>query len=176
MIEGIKEWANSILCIGIFTAIIELALPKGNIKKYIYVIIGIVTIMTIISPIISNQNYEKISNEAIEVVSKQVNQINQNKVENNINTEDYLNYQRDLVKNEYMANLEKTIWNDLVSKGVILTSVDIEIDSQYNVNLLKIIVKKYGEKEYTNKNDIWKYIESYYDISSKCVEIIEEEK
>ena len=37
MIEIFKNWIVSMLCIGIFTTIIQLIIPKTNLKKYIYI-------------------------------------------------------------------------------------------------------------------------------------------
>lgn len=172
MIEGIKEWINSLLCLGIFTAIVELAMPKGNVKKYIYVIIGIVTVITIISPIISKEEYEEVASEAIETIADNFEYSNEST--SKIDESKYLDYQKEMIKNEYINNLKKSIWNDLTSEGVILEDIEIQIGQQYDIEMLKIIVKEYSSKGYTSSKDIYGYIEEYYDIPNKSVTVNEE--
>ena len=53
IVEIFKSWISSMLCIGIFIAFVQLMMPKTNLKKYIYSLIGIVTILTVVSPIIN---------------------------------------------------------------------------------------------------------------------------
>ena len=172
MLNNLSQWANSLLCLGIFTAIIELIMPKGNVKKYIYVIIGIVTVITVIAPILSKDDYESIAKEAVTTISNEVSE-NLIYTENLINTEEGLKYQEELVKNEYVNNLKRTIWNDLTSKGVILVSVDINIKENYDIENLSIKINKYGIEEYKNQKEIMAYIKEYYDISEKIVKIEE---
>ena len=172
MLDLVKEWANSLLSLGIFTSIVEISLPKGNIKKYIYVIIGVVTIITIISPFISKEDYEDLASNAIETISKEVDVSSQSS-NNVINSEEYVVYQTNMVKNEYINNLKKSIWNDLTKKGVILNDITITITEDYTVNKLEINVKEYSEDEYTNKSQIVGYIKKYYEIKDKNIKIIE---
>lgn len=172
MINSIKEWINSLLCLGIFTTLVELILPKGNIKKYIYVIIGIITVMTIISPLISKQDYEAMAKDAVETIAKEAKNA-ENASHIKINEEEYMNYQKEMVKNEYINNLKKTMWNDIISEGAVLDSIDIYMDDNYSITSLKIVVKEYGSKEYKNKMEILQYIKKYYDIDTKYVEIEE---
>ncbi|HHU63168.1 MAG TPA: stage III sporulation protein AF [Clostridiales bacterium] len=52
MLENIKSWIIDIVIIVCFSVIIDMVLPKGNIKKYAKFIMGIIIIVVIISPII----------------------------------------------------------------------------------------------------------------------------
>ncbi len=173
MINGIKEWINSLLCLGIFTSIVELALPKGNIKKYIYVIIGIVTVITIISPILSKDDYENVANEAVMAIATVSESSKSKASENIINNEEYINYQIGMVKNEYMNNLKRTMWEDIVSKGVVLDNIEIKIDDNYNVNEVKITIKEYGKEEFKTGSDILKYVYTYFNIKRENI-VVEE--
>lgn len=168
MIEFLKQWANSLLCVGIFTAIVEMALPKGNIKKYIYVLIGVVTLIVIISPFISSSDYEKMIEDSIEVISKTATFDESSASTYN----DYSKYQDSMVKNEYSNNIKKSIWNDLVSKGVSLDSINILLNDDYSISKLDIYVKEYGKEEYKNEEDITGYIKKYYEISEDIVNVI----
>lgn len=168
MIDFLKQWANSLLCLGIFIAIVEMSLPKGNIKKYIYVLIGLITLIVIISPFISKDNYQNMIDESIAAISKNV-EYNQN---NSINIEDYSNYQENMVKNEYINNIKKSIWNDLVSKGVIIDSINILINDDYSVTKLDIYIKEYGNSEYKSKQEVLNYIKKYYEIAENLINII----
>ncbi len=174
MINSIKEWASSILCLGIFTAIVELALPKGNVKKYIYVIIGIVTVLTIISPFLSKKDYEALAKEAIETISSEAkSSMDSSNLDTSVNKEEYIKYQKNMVKNEYINNLKNTMFSDIISSGAVLSTIDINMDDDYNITSLKIVIKEYGKEEYKNKQEIMKYLKSYYNIDAKKVEIEE---
>ena len=70
MIEIFKNWIVSMLCIGIFTTIIQLIIPKTNLKKYIYTLIGIVTITVIISPVIDMFKSNSMEDSVSEVLAK----------------------------------------------------------------------------------------------------------
>ena len=63
MLDVFKEWISAILAIGILFTVIRIILPNTNLKKYIYSLIGIVTILVIINPVISlikNNNIDNI--------------------------------------------------------------------------------------------------------------------
>lgn len=53
MLENVKSWIIDIVVIVCFSVIIDMVLPKGNIKKYAKFIMGIIIIVVIISPIIN---------------------------------------------------------------------------------------------------------------------------
>ena len=46
MVDILKNWITTMLCIGIFLTFIQMIVPNTNLKKYIYSLIGVVTIIT----------------------------------------------------------------------------------------------------------------------------------
>ena len=60
MVDILKNWITTMLCIGIFLTFIQMIVPNTNLKKYIYSLIGVVTIITLILPAYnySYRNYE----------------------------------------------------------------------------------------------------------------------
>ena len=69
MIESFKLWINSMLCIGIFVLFIKLIIPNNNLKKYIYSLIGIITIVTVISPVMDLLNDDSIETSLNQVIN-----------------------------------------------------------------------------------------------------------
>lgn len=51
MLEGLKSWAMTAAGITVFGSICELILPSGSFQKYIRLAIGLVLILTIVTPI-----------------------------------------------------------------------------------------------------------------------------
>ena len=78
MIESFKNWISALLCIGIFISILELILPKSKIKKYVYVLVGIVTTITIISPGINLLKRDDIAKSVSTVVDNFSEDVNIN--------------------------------------------------------------------------------------------------
>ena len=58
MVDILKNWITTMLCIGIFLTFIQMIVPNTNLKKYIYSLIGVVTIITLILPA---YNYFKVN-------------------------------------------------------------------------------------------------------------------
>ena len=54
VISFINSWLKDIVVLFILISIAELIMPKGNLKKYIRLVIGLLIIYTIINPL---QNY-----------------------------------------------------------------------------------------------------------------------
>ena len=69
MVQTFKIWISSLLCLGIFVAFLELIIPKSKFKKYIYALIGILTVITIISPIVNMYKSNQV-NSSIDQVTK----------------------------------------------------------------------------------------------------------
>lgn len=56
MINFLSNWIEQIAMAVIITSIFELILPKGNVKKYVKVILGIYIIFCMISPFVNSSN------------------------------------------------------------------------------------------------------------------------
>ncbi|MDI3508899.1 MAG: stage sporulation protein, partial [Clostridiales bacterium] len=52
VIQWLKSWISAIVSIVLITTFMEIVLPDSQVRKYIQFIIGIVIMLTILSPII----------------------------------------------------------------------------------------------------------------------------
>lgn len=62
MIEFVKGWCEEIIVSVIVSLIVEMFVPKGNIKKYVRVVVGIYIVFVILNPIVSNLDNINIDN------------------------------------------------------------------------------------------------------------------
>ena len=72
MISFLKTWIEQLAIAVVITSLFELIIPKGNLKKYIKIVLGLYVVFSIISPFVnSNALYDikedfKIKNEIAE--------------------------------------------------------------------------------------------------------------
>ena len=66
MINFFKSWTEQIVIAVIIVSLFELILPKGNLKKYIKVILGLYIVFCIISPFVKNKNIYNLENIDLE--------------------------------------------------------------------------------------------------------------
>ena len=55
MIKFLSNWIEGIVIAVIIASIFEMLLPKGNIKKYVKIILGMYIVFNIISPFLNNK-------------------------------------------------------------------------------------------------------------------------
>ena len=53
MLDTFRNWINMILALGILFTVIRIIVPNTKLKKYIYSLMGIVTIIVILNPVIN---------------------------------------------------------------------------------------------------------------------------
>lgn len=155
MIEGIKNWINSILCMGIFVLLIQLIIPKTNLKKYIYSLIGVMIMLSIISPVMNllkNENVEASLNEIITQISN---------TDQKMTTSELENLQYEAVKAGFMETLQSDVEKKLTDKGVKVEEVSVVLDTEYNIQQINIVL---GENAMDNVVLI-QWISAEYDIS-----------
>lgn len=172
MIEIFKNWITSMLCLGIFTTFIQLILPKTNLKKYIYSLVGIITIITVISPfinILKNPNVE-------EGVSQVLANITKNDNVSNIDSQKYKNDSESAVKEGFIDGVKNDIKLKLASKGVSVKNVDISVNENYDISKIEVYVKKLNKNTSTiaSVNKVVEYINTEYDIEFSKITVIEE--
>lgn len=169
--EIFKSWISSMLCIGIFIAFIQLMMPKTNLKKYIYSLIGIVTILTVVSPIINmfeNQTVETSVKEVLFNISG-----------NNQSTSDISKVKlttEELVKKEFLESVKVDIKSKLIKKGVGVNDVRILISNTYDIDKIEVYIKNIQKSSSTldSVNKVVSYINSEYDIEYSKIIVIEE--
>ena len=172
MIEIFKGWVSSMLCIGIIITFIQLIIPKTNLKKYIYSLIGIITIVTLVSPIISLIKDKKVE----ESVSQVIANIESNTQSIDVVDEKYQDKTESVVREGFAQNMKKDIINKLSQKGVNVKTIDIFMTEQYNIEKLKICIEKIEAKNSSIENvtSVIKYINEEYDLDFSKIEVIED--
>lgn len=160
MFNIVKGWISMILVIGIVFTLMRMIMPNTNLKKYIESIIGIVTIISIITPVlyyISNYNLtEKISENIGEILSRQ---------EETNNYDSYAQINNEEIKKEFVEKIQEDIKVKLKNKINQEPKVKVLVNDAYNIE--KVEVKLNGNSSI----DVRQYISNEYDISTDIIEI-----
>lgn len=170
MIENFKSWISALLCIGIFISVLELILPKSKMKKYIYVLVGIVTTITLISPGINLFKNEKIAENVSAVLSNFSNDVN---INSEVDVEEYKSNQERMVKEEFINSLKKDIELKLTTLGIKVKEVYVIVADNYDIQLIKVKTKEIEDNTLGQVNKIIEYINTQYDIPYSKIEVIE---
>lgn len=163
MLDIFKNWINMILAVGILFTIIRIITPNTKLKKYIYSLMGIVTIIVMLNPIVNlvkNSNFKSSIKDIL---------LNMSTVETlNIGYTNLSNYE-DVNKNNVKENFKQSVINDIkekLSKNISNEfDVTIQITDAYNIE--KVIIKINGNTEY----DIASFINQEYDIDIDKIKI-----
>lgn len=149
MISWLSSWTQGIIIAVIIATIIEMILPKGSLKKYVKVVIGIYILFTIVSPIINKFSNNKITiNDVIntdkytEKMEESNNKIAKKLSSNNSRT----------IKDIYIENLETDIKSRLKQKNFEVSNVYIEAEdeSPYTIKQMKVYLSSDTK---SNKDD-----------------------
>ncbi len=173
MLEIFKNWINVLLCLGIFTVIIKLIIPKNKLRKYIYSLLGIITIIAIISPVINVFKNNEMDESIKEVLSNM-----DTSTDSEVDKESLKNVQKDAVKNSFVESIKIDIKSKLQEKGVTVNKVEIFMDDNYNIQKIEVNIAKLDGKNSTldSVNTVVKYVNSEYGIEYSKIEVIEEGK
>lgn len=172
MIDIFKNWVSAMLCLGIFVTFIQLIIPKTNLKKYIYSLIGIITVINLIAPavnLLKNENVEQGVSQVIADISETNN-------ENIIDENKYSKKNDEVVRKTFAENFKKDITYKLEQKGITVNTIDIFLTEQYNVEKIKINIQKIdtAKSSLSDVNNVVKYINEEYDIEYTKIEVVEE--
>lgn len=170
MIENFKNWISALLCIGIFVSILELILPKSKMKKYIYVLVGIVTTITVISPGINLLKRDDIAKSVSSVVDNFSDNVN---INSGANIEDFKKNQENIVKEEFINSFKKDIESKLTAMNVNVKEIEIIIADNYDIQKVRVKIKKLAENGLGQVNKVVEYINNEYDIEYSKIEVIE---
>lgn len=172
MIEIFKGWISSMLCIGIVITFIQLIVPKTNLKKYIYSLIGIITILTLVSPMVSLIKNKEVEESVTQVIAN----IEGNTGNANMYDEKYQEKTENVVREAFAQNMKKDIINKLSEKGINSKSIDIFMTEQYNIEKIKICIEKINKEEASidSVTNVIKYINEEYDLDFSKIEVIED--
>ncbi|MCX8074929.1 MAG: stage III sporulation protein AF [Clostridia bacterium] len=170
MLDIFRNWISSLLCLGIFITFLELVLPNSKIKKYIYSLVGIVTIITIISPLINvykNSNIESGIDEIIYTISKS-SDTDQDSIENN-------NLGSSLIKQEFIKNIQVDMKNKLENQGINVEKAEVALNDDYTIKGVIVSIKKSDQNTTTasSVNKIVDYMNKEYSIDYSKITVIE---
>ena len=187
MISFFSTWIGQIAVSVIIVSIFEMILPKGNLKKYIKVVLGVYVIYCLISPFVNNKKLFDIDNINIEKYT--TNNITQS----NINQESMDKRLESL----YIDELEKNINIKLNENGyeILKCKIDANLNSNKNnpgIHKIDLIIKKSNnnqiqideveignntnkqkdkENNYINIEQIKQLIADYLEISQNIISI-----
>lgn len=171
MIDLFKNWISVLLCLGIFVTIIRLVIPKNNLRKYIYSLIGIITIISLVSPLIDIFKNNDMQDSIKSVLS------NLDEQENiNVDTEKYSNVKEEAVKKSFIQSIKNDVKSKLEDKSIGVKSVDVFISDNYDIEKIEINIEKIdtSKASISSVTQIVKYINEEYDIGYSKIEVIEE--
>ena len=172
MIEIFRNWIVAMLCLGILIVIVQLIIPKTNLRKYIYSLIGIVTVITIVSPIVDVLKTGNVSSS----ISSVLDSMSSNEDTITVNSDGLQDKQNELLKVQFIENLKSDVMFKLAHKDVVVNSINISVDDDYNITKIEVKIAKINvEKTSLNSiNEVVKYINSEYDIDYSKISVIEE--
>lgn len=171
MIDLFRNWISVLLCLGIFMTIIRLVIPKNNLRKYIYSLIGIITIIALVSPLIDIFKNNDMQDSIKSVLSNLDEQENVN-----VDTEKYSNVKEEAVKKSFIQSIKNDVKSKLEGKSIVVKSVDVFISDNYDIEKIEINIEKIdtSKASISSVTQIVKYINEEYDIGYSKIEVIEE--
>lgn len=171
MIETFRNWINILLCLGIFITIIQLIMPKNKLRKYIYSLVGIITIITIVSPVMNLLKNENMDESLKQVISN-IDTGNSD----SLDVKKYKEASDDAIKTSFVNSLKVDIKNRLLQNEVEVTKIEIFVDFEYNIEKIEINIKKISENndKLSSVTQVVKYINEEYDIDLSKIIVIEE--
>lgn len=169
MIEIFRNWIVALLCLSILIVIIQLVIPKTNLRKYIYTLIGIITVITIISPVVDLLKKQDIKESIADVLSS----FNTNDVTVSVNSSDLEEKKTGLVKVQFIDSIKQDIKDKLESKNITVKSINVSVDDNYDITKLEIKILK-SKNGIVSVNEIVKYLNNEYGIDYSKISIVEE--
>lgn len=164
MFDSIKTYINTILFSGILFVIIKLIVPNGKLKKYINVLIGVITIIIVFSPVITlvkNNNNLQASDILLNIASLDIF---------NSNYTDLSSYD-DVNKNNVRESFKESVENDIKEKikkeANVDSNVTVNITDTYNIDSIDIKINS------KSNIDIPSYISNEYDIDKSKITVEE---
>lgn len=169
MIEIFRNWIVALLCLSILIVIIQLVIPKTNLRKYIYTLIGIITVITILSPVVDLLKNNDIKESITDVLSS----FNTNDAAISVNSSDLEEKKTGLVKVQFIDSIKQDIKDKLESKNITVKSINVSVDDNYDITKLEIKILK-SKTGIVSVNEIVKYVNNEYGIDYSKISIVEE--
>lgn len=170
----IRSFIEQIIYLAIVAIIIELILPKGNTKKYIYSILSLFLLLNIISPVINiirEIDIQEIYNNIFSNISVAANH---NK---NSTIAVFSEYKDNKITNELKEEMLKNIKDKLNDINVKVNKIDIKLNENYEYKSLEVYINSLdylGENRHQKIVDIISMLEKEYGLPSNSISITEE--
>lgn len=141
MIKFLTNWIEGIVIAVVISSIFEMLLPKGNIKKYVKIALGIYIVFNIISPFLNNNFKLENIKETVPGYLENSKSFNEQKKDSNTNLDKiYANtFEKDIVKtienegfNVYKCNVKGTF--DADKKNIGINKIEIILYSNKREN------------------------------------------
>lgn len=180
MINFLSSWIEQIAIAVIIVSIFELILPKGNLKKYIKVVLGIYIIFCMISPFVNSSALYDIGNIDLEKYT-------QNTISNTTNVnQESMDFR---LQKLYIEEMKRDISKKVENAGYKLTKCDIDADlnnssenagihrigltiSRKNIEKVEIdFSNKTNEKNTNDEEQIKEDIAKYYEIDKNLINV-----
>ncbi len=170
MIKILENWITTVLCIGIFLTFIQMIVPNTKLKSYIYSLIGVITIITLVMPV---ANYLK-TNQIEEVTQSVLNNIEIESQENfeNDSTKNY-DYTKENLKNEFTKKIKEDIKQKLELKGIKSEMISVIVSDEYVIQKINIKLNKNNANLKNDISTIFLIIKENYNVDMDRI-IVEE--
>lgn len=174
--SGIRGFIELIIYVAIVAIIIELIMPKGNTKKYVYVILSLFILLNITSPVINiiqDTDMQEVFDNVLETISTNIDNAN------TVNIEEFSEYKNIKITEELESNLLKDIKNKLSSLNVEFKDLKILLDDNFGFEELKVEIgnlEYLKDKKVEKISDVISQISKEYGIDENTITIIEEGK
>lgn len=145
MIDFLKTYIEQLLYVAIFIVLIELILPKGNMRKYVYSLASIIILFVIISPVFSSANEINIKGALDNVVQAISKSTKNNDVKNE--AIDFNNFKNKIITNSVKEKIEVDIKEKLLTIGLEVEGVEIDVNDKYQFDEVAISIKSLGDEE-----------------------------
>lgn len=172
----IKEFIEQIVYVAIAVIIIELILPKGNTKKYIYVVLSLFILLNVVSPVINILKDIDTQNIYEDVLSN----ISLNKAQHSDDVvEAFSEYKNSKVEESLKNNIIKEIEERLTNMNVEVIDIEINLNEEYSFEDIEIHIENLDylrDRRDEKILDIMTWLEKEYEISNNSITITEEGK
>lgn len=171
----LKSFIEQIIYIAIICIIVEIIMPKGNTKKYVYVILSLFVLLNILSPIfnvIKDIDVQSTLDNILETISGNVKN-------SDVSIEDFSEYTNDKVKKELEEKLKTELQIKFLNIDMKVINVNIKKDVDNNFKSIEIEVENLeylGENKLLKIADAIKLVAESYGIDESNIVITEEGK
>ena len=172
----LKSFIEQIIYISIVLIIIEIIMPKGNTKKYVYVVLSLFLLLNILSPVINILKAADIQNaldNVIQTISGNV------ETENTINVSEFTEYKNTKLKKELENRLTSDIKIKLLELDIEVKEVNVKLDKDNNFKGIEIVIANlghWGDSKISKISEAIKTVSVTYLVDEKNVIISEEGK